>query len=93
MSEELEKLRSEDKFEKRLWLVHFVRVEDGGVEMREESNRVSCSSRDGNGQERWRRWLLFCGLWSYEYYGRHVCGVTATRELGDLLAEGERSQR
>ena len=47
----------EEKFKKRLWLMHFVWVGDGGVEMREESNRVSCSSRDGNEQERWR-WKL-----------------------------------
>ena len=46
----MEKLRSGELFEKRLWLVHFVYVGDGGVEMREESNRVSCSSREGNGQ-------------------------------------------
>ena len=44
MSGELEKLVSEEEFEKLLWLVDFVCVGDGGVEMREESNRVSCSS-------------------------------------------------
>ena len=58
--------------------------------MREESNRVSCSSPDGNRQGRWRWWLPFCGLGSYEYDRGHVCGMTGTRELGDLLAEGER---
>ena len=42
--------------------------------MREEINRVSCSRRDVNGQERWRWWLLLCGLGSYEYDGVHVCG-------------------
>ena len=42
--------------------------------MREESNRMSFNSRDGNGQERWRWWLLFCGPGSYEYDGGHVCG-------------------
>ena len=42
--------------------------------MRLENNRVSCGSRDGNGQERWKWWLLFCGLGSYEYNGDHVCG-------------------
>ena len=52
MSGDLEKLGSEEEFEKRLWPVHFVRVGNDEVEMREESNRVSCSSRDGNGQER-----------------------------------------
>ena len=45
---------SEEEVEKRLWLVNFVRVGDDGVEMQEENNRVSCSSRDENGQERWR---------------------------------------
>ena len=58
--------------------------------MREESNRVSCSSRDGNGLERWQWWLLFCGPGCYKYDGGRICLVTGTRELGDLLAEGER---
>ena len=49
---ELEKFGSEEDFEKRLWLVHFARVGDGGVEIREESNRVNYSSRDVIGQER-----------------------------------------
>ena len=43
MSEDLEKLGSEEELEKRLWLVYFFLHEDGGVDMREESNRVSCS--------------------------------------------------
>ena len=47
--------------------------------MKEESNRVSRSSRDGKGQERWQWWLLFCGLMNidgghYEYDGGHGCG-------------------
>ena len=54
--------------------------------MRKESNRVSCSSRDENGQERWRWWLLFV-----------VYGVTnTTEELESLeicwLKERERSK-
>ena len=49
VSGELEKLGKEEEFEKRLWIVLFVCVGDGGVEMREESNRVSCNSRDENG--------------------------------------------
>ena len=85
MSKEFEKLGSKEEFEKRLSLVLFVPVGDGGVEMRKESNRVSCSSRDGNGQERWRWWLLFCGTTKVTYVV-----VTGTRELGDLFTEGER---
>ena len=50
--------------------------------MREENNRVSCSSRDGNGQERWRWWLLFCGPGSYEYDGGHVFGSDRNLEIG-----------
>ena len=88
VSEELEKLGGEENFKKRLWPVHFVRVGDGGVEMREESNRVSCSSRDKNEQERWWWWLLFCGPESYKYVV-----VTGTRELWDLLAEGDRGSK
>ena len=42
--------------------------------MQEESNRVRCSSRDGNRQEIWRWWLLFCSPGSYEYDGGDVCG-------------------
>ena len=52
MNGELEQLGSEEEFEKRLWPVHFVCVGDGLVEIQEKSNRVSCSSRDENGQER-----------------------------------------
>ena len=51
----------------------FCRVGDSGDEMREESNRVNCSSQDENGQERWRWRLLFCGPGSDEYDGGHVC--------------------
>ena len=36
MHGELEKLGSEEEFEKRLRLVHFGRVGDGGVEMQKE---------------------------------------------------------
>ena len=49
--------------------------------MREESNRVSCSSRGGNGQERCNVWLLFCGLGSYEYDGGYVCGSDRSLEI------------
>ena len=42
--------------------------------MREESNRVSCSSQEGNGPESWRWWLLSCGQGNYEYDGGHICG-------------------
>ena len=46
--------------------------------------------------KRWSWWLLFCGLGSYEYDGSHntmevtYVVVTGARDLGDLLAEGER---
>ena len=49
--------------------------------MREESNRMSCSSRDGNGQEGWRWWLLFCGSGSYGYDGGHICDSDRSLEL------------
>ena len=42
--------------------------------MWEESNRLSCSSRDVNGRVRWRWWLLFCGPGSDGYDGGYVCG-------------------
>ena len=42
--------------------------------MWEESNRVSCNSRDGNGQDRWQWWLMFYVPGSYEYDAGHVCG-------------------
>ena len=58
--------------------------------MREESNRVSCSSRDGNGQDRWRWWLLFCGPGVTDTTAVTYVVVTGTRQLGDLLAEEER---
>ena len=57
--------------------------------MREESNRVSCSSRYGNGQERWRWWLLFCGRGVTDTTEVTYVVVAGTRELGDLLAERE----
>ena len=60
--------------------------------MREESNRVSCSTRDGNEQERWRWWLLFCGLTSYEYDGGNVCGSDRNLEIC-WLKEREESKK
>ena len=85
---------SEEEIEKRLWPVHFVWVADVGVEMREESNRVSCSSRDGNGQERWRWWLLFCGPGTYGYDGGHVCGSDRNERAWRFVGwRRERSQR
>ena len=63
--------------------------------MREESNRGSYSSPNENEQERWRWWLLFCGLGSYEYdrgLATYVV-VTGAGELGDLLAEGKREDQ
>ena len=62
-----------------------------GIELQEESNRVSCRSRDGNG---WMG-MVAAILWPRELRIRrrsHVV-VTGTRKLGDLLDEGERSQR
>ena len=58
--------------------------------MREESNGVRSNSRVGNGQGRWRWWLLFViqGVTNTTQVTYVV--VTRIRELGDLLAEGER---
>ena len=58
--------------------------------MQEESNRVSCSSRNGNGQERWRWWCCFVVQGVTDTMEVTYVVVTGTRELEDLLAEGER---
>ena len=87
MNGELEKLGNEEEFEKRLWLVHFVRVEDDEVEMREESNRVSCSSQDKRGGDGGCCFVVE-GVTNTAEVAYVI--VTGTRELGDLLGEGER---
>ena len=58
--------------------------------MREESNGASCSSRDGNEQERWDGSCCFVVQGVTNTMVVTYVVVTGARELCDLLAEGER---
>ena len=60
--------------------------------MRVESNRVSCSSQDGNGQRGDDGGCCFVVQGVTNTTEVTYAVMTGARELGDLLAEGERER-